>query len=389
LGPDPWVPDELGYALWVRVDATYHAQETEGDLQGPVEVTAYDSLAPTDLEVTDVNLHRGDKTELQLTVRNNGNNRSAPFWVYTEDNAASFQDPDVRSNNSHTGLDAGAEYTFRWQMFSDACELGCSLWGQVAGDDLNDTDPENNLLGPVPIVPLSPASDLVVESIDWSTNGQNIEYQVTVRNQDAYTAANKVGVEFYVDSDQDPGLVEGTYDLTIDTIAPGASETVTFSYDPYGHEGLDYTPDDACAQGCTSWARIDRWHVIPETDDTNNAASAEVTGAGIADIDVYNVLTTVSAGQVTYDISLRNLGTYATSEFYVEVYGNAATLPTDLSDDFIHVPGLAAGENTLVSLQVAQDCLSGCTSWVAADVEDAVLESNDANNVWGPAVVSP
>ena len=83
-----------------------------------------------------------------------------------------------------------------------------------------------------------------------------------------------------------------------------------------------------------------------------------------------------------------NQGDQDAGWFYVDLFVDQASSPApfDDGDEYSSIDGIAAGDSDYADFEVDMVC-EGCSSWIMVDGYDAVIESNEANNVEGPLTV--
>jgi hypothetical protein len=140
-----------------------------------------------------------------------------------------------------------------------------------------------------------------------------------------------------------------------------------------GGEGT--TGIQADCNGTTAEATV---HVVP--GDTN---------LGLADLTITSFQASVSADEVTYQVTVENRGDALSEGFYVDLHLDRSSAPdgSSVGDDWDYVTGIGAGESKVVTFTLTEVGAGSYTSWAIADPEDYEEESDENNNVRGPISV--
>ena len=143
----------------------------------------------------------------------------------------------------------------------------------------------------------------------------------------------------------------------------------------------------------SSWAYVDRTNLVVENDETNNVhgpVKQTVAGTGKPDLQITNVsLSSNTSGNHYYNVTLCNKGTATAMSTKLEVYYDRSTKPpASLAGDYSYLTGtLYAGACTMRTVD-AYLSPGSYTSWFYLDRSNAVIESNEANNVHGPEKIT-
>jgi hypothetical protein len=230
------------------------------------------------------------------------------------------------------------------------------------------------------------APDLHVSNVTPSLTDDGWYFDVTVTNLGA-ADAEEVLVVVFPDQDSPPAPNEYTDQVDWFEVLPaGASATVTLR------------ANVECEGGCTTWVALDVFDDIAETDETNNLwGPFEIRDEWMsADLAVMDVTTTQDTWGWQHRVVVENLGDaqsppvdlywYPDHEGAPEVdeFGSTMLLVTGASLS----EGLKPGERwEWVVTADLEDCLETCTGWLQVDTTDAVSESDESNNLWGPVLM--
>lgn len=253
-------------------------------------------------------------------------------------------------------------------------------WVQVDTDDLvAEKDETNNIDGPVVVdVPVPPAPDLTVSSLTAVATNLDVEYTMTVENQGTGDSG-PFWVDLYYNETTPPGPSQpgDVFILVPGGLAQGS--TLTFKRTRTGAPPGIYD----------SYAQADTLGQVPETDEGNNLAGpTQVTVAAPNTPElVLTSFTATAVGQdVTYDVTIDNIGLIDAGTFSVDLYYDRPTSPAagDFGDDTRIVTSLVGGTSTSLVFTRLGAPTGAYQAWVQADTFNAVAESFENNNVGGP-----
>lgn len=381
------------YRSWAQVDASAAvAEANEGNnVAGPTQVTVVGPPARPDLVVQSLNV-----TVFELTVTytavvcNLGAVAAGGFAIdFYFDRAtapAVGQPGDDRRNLNGLGAGQCATRTVT-QTNTPAGTYTAWALADSQGAVL-EADEANNAGGPkgytvVDTPPPPHGVDLQVSSFNATTYLGTVTYEVVVCNAGNQAAGHFV-IDVYYDQGYPPNEADpGQQEREVNSLAAGQCTSRTFV--------RSGTPDGTY----TSWCQVDAMGVVAESDEGNNVGgplTVVVSGGAAqrADLVVQSFLSTVSGDQVTYTASVCNVGTVAAGGFYVDLYYNFANPPGtgQFGDQSQGVAQLAAGQCRTLTFVRAGTPSGTYVSWCQVDSAQNVLESNESNNVAGPAVIS-
>jgi hypothetical protein len=140
-----------------------------------------------------------------------------------------------------------------------------------------------------------------------------------------------------------------------------------------------------------AWLFVDSIHAVGEADETDNWCGPVAYTVGdpdLPDIVITDFTVDVNEDVVTYSATLVNAGGADAPPFNLDVFKNqdvAPGAPPPFGDDVLGVPdGLAAGGEITVMFPPMALANGSYCSWLVADIEDAVAERDEGNNVAGP-----
>ena len=109
-----------------------------------------------------------------------------------------------------------------------------------------------------------------------------------------------------------------------------------------------------------------------------------------ADLVVASFLAEVVHNVVTYTARVCNVGSAAAGSFYVDIYYDLPNAPTtgQFGDQSRGVASLQPAECETLTFVRSSTPVGTYVSWCQVDSAQGVLESNESNNVAGPAVVN-
>jgi CARDB protein len=145
-----------------------------------------------------------------------------------------------------------------------------------------------------------------------------------------------------------------------------------------------------------SFAKLDNGTFTPATsmDPQTFTWASLFPDRGLPDLIVQSIAATPSSplpGQsVTVTVTVKNQGGSAAGSYYLDFYRNLASapLPNQVGDATCAKSGLAAGGTDSCTFTVAFTEAGSYRMWAQADTELQVAETDDANNVAGPQVIT-
>jgi len=238
--------------------------------------------------------------------------------------------------------------------------------------------------------------DLVVTSIVPSNSNpeagsDTISVAVTVRNQGSGIARN-FRVDLFKNEASPPPITDpGDWYQTVESLPWGGSTVVTFP---------DIT--NATAETWNMYASVDGGQVVPEWNTSGTGETNNVTGpvqvvwspAGARpDLRITALVPTTATppvgGSTQVLVTITNEGTADAGAFRVDLFHDRAGAPSvgQTGDQYAMVGGLAQGGSTDVYFEITSPVPDDWTMWAIVDTVGAVSESDEADNVYGPAAV--
>jgi hypothetical protein len=266
---------------------------------------------------------------------------------------------------------------------SDTAVATVDALGVVTGVSRGETQVEadcSDLTADVSVTVASPgtgSADLRVVAVTPVISGSNVEYQVELENRgDAAAAGFQIAV--FLDRDRAPTDATGANATgTVTGLAPGARTSVRLNL------------RDAAGGAYESWVIVDSANSIVEADESNNASGPHAVSIAatptIADLTIVSFEGLADARDSLWFVTIKNTGTAAATNFWVDLYYNASDVPEvgDLGDDFIRIDTLEPGESYTWEPELNFSPAAGITwdSIVFVDSTDAVEESDESDNI--------
>lgn len=106
----------------------------------------------------------------------------------------------------------------------------------------------------------------------------------------------------------------------------------------------------------------------------------------LPDLQIGEILHEVDGGELVVLAEVKNAGTGSSPITFVDLYTGSSRAPTaaDTADGTDIVDVLAPGEETSVYFEVSPIPTGSFEFWLAVDIDEAIRESNETNNVAGP-----
>jgi hypothetical protein len=138
-----------------------------------------------------------------------------------------------------------------------------------------------------------------------------------------------------------------------------------------------------------SWAMVDSADFQSEPNEQNNLAGPYSIDLALPDLAVKVFSATITAGAISYRVTVCNVGTAKAQQFYVDVYSNRKTAPRiGTPGDLIQsVPSLAPDACVDLTFLRPGAADGVYQSWVLADADGYLVEPDTVNNRSGPLEV--
>ena len=140
-----------------------------------------------------------------------------------------------------------------------------------------------------------------------------------------------------------------------------------------------------------AWLTIDTTHSVGEQHEDDNWCGPVPYAVGdpsLPDVAVTDLQVGVNEDVITYRVTLTNLGGSDAPPFNLDVFvdhDQAPGAPPPFGDDVLGVPeGLPAGATVTVEFAPMALANGSYCSWLVADIEQAVDEGDETNNLFGP-----
>jgi len=371
------------YTMLVWADVWEEVDETnEDDNYAFVEVQVVET---PNLTVTrfwaDSQPQAGDPVTLHCVVANTGqaaaDNVSVALWKNASTKPGGSIMPDRIQTIGTLQPGQSVQVDFADVVYDS--EGTYKAWVAVDPDDLIDeAAAEGDNYASLTVQVLPPRRpDLAITAIALGPPspivGQQVEVSVVVTNYGQADAAD-FSVGLWLDSPGEPtGGPDRTYAVT--SLPAGQTRTLKFSNVMWQASGE-----------ATVWAKADWADQVDESDETNNAASLEVSVAGLPDISVEAIWLSgqpVAGESVDVHARIKNAGDVDAGPFSVALWLNRESQPQpgESADLEQRIDGLAAGESVEVVFEdVAWSSLGSQNLWVLADSLDEREEYSELNN---------
>ncbi len=373
------------YFSWAVADQKNYIKESNetNNHYGPLKITVSGTTTQADLYIAGISInHTSSYTYLYVQVCNGGKvavpyakvelyyNRSTKPSANTvgdrESSVYNLNPGQCQQRNFYTVLSPGKYNSYAYVD---------------RGNAVKESNESNNVYGPKSYtIPGSGKPDLYISSVTATQTTGYVYYYVTVCNKgNAKSGYTNLDL-YYNRSSAPPTSLAGNTSTTMYALNPGACQTRTMYA---GLPGGVYK----------SWVRVDRTNVVYESNENNNLygpQTVKVSGTGKPDLQITGVSFASSpTGYHYYYVTLCNKGTATAVNTTLEVYYNRTTKPTSsIPGDYKTSTGtLYAGACTTRTVYAALSP-GTYTSWFYLDRTNAVLESNEANNVFGPKKVT-
>ena len=374
------------YASWAFADYKNLISESNeaNNYVGPTKVVVNTTVPKPDLQISTVSVSQTSYsyTRYDVTVCNKGSvsasysnlelylNRASKPTASTPGNLTSYVNtlaPGACYNRTFNTILSPGTYT-SW-LYVDRTD---------AVDETNET---NNTYGPVKVVvPGTGKPDLQVINVSTSQANGYVYYYMTVCNKGTATSGNTSLDLYYNLASKPTGATPGNITTTMQSLTQGACTTRT---------GYTTLPGGTYK----SWVYVDRENIVLESAEANNTygpVTVTVTGTGKPDLQITNVSTSpYSSGYTMYYVTVCNKGNATAGYARIDLYYNRATKPTvtDVGERYTSTSTLTAGACTTRNIY-AQLATGTYNSWLWVDRTNAVLESKEANNMYGPLKVT-
>ncbi|MBI5478540.1 MAG: hypothetical protein HY906_06795 [Deltaproteobacteria bacterium] len=380
------------YRSWVQVDANGAITESnEGNnVAGPQNVTVTGPPQQPDLVVQSLNVTVFERTvTYTAVVCNIGAQAAGGFALdfYFDRSTAPVVGQVGDDRRIINSLGAGQCAT-RSVTQTNTTPGTYTAWALAdVANTVAEASEFNNVGGPkgytvVDTPPPPQGVDLQVTSFNATPYLSTVTYEVVVCNAGTQAATHFV-VDLYYDQTWPPSELDpGQQEREVNALGPGQCTSRTFV--------RTGTPDGTY----TSWCQVDAMGEVSETNEANNVGGplTVVVGGGTtprADLVIQSFLSSVSGDEVTYTASVCNVGATAAGSFYVDLYYNQPNAPGtgQFGDQSQGIALLGAGECRTLTFVRTSTPTGSYTSWCQVDSAQNVLESNEGNNVAGPAVI--
>jgi subtilase family serine protease len=374
------------YSSWVRVDRNNAVQEQNesNNVYGPLKVNV-GGTGSADLVISNMytNPSPTGYTYYYVQVCNKGTVASGTTQLELYLNRTSTPSISTAGDKvtSVYSLSPGACATrYFYHQFQPGTYLS---WVRVDRKNVvPESNESNNVHGPLKVsVGGTGTPDLVISNLNATPypNGYTY-YYITICNKGTGASINTLLDLYYNRSSAPPTSLPGNKATTVFTLQPGACTTrsIYAVINPGTYK---------------SWARVDRNNVVKESNENNNVFGPKtvvVPGTGQPDLVVTNLTanTSSSTGYVYYYATVCNYGKAVSGTAQLDLYTNRSSAPpislpgNKVTSVYNLQPGACITRYFYATLGVGT-----YQSWVRVDRLNAVKESNENNNVFGPKTV--
>ncbi len=359
-----WTPETEGTAeIKAVVDSSNAIYESNEENNEKTEyITAkkkkFPDLTIEALSVEPGNPEPGETANIEVTVGNQGNERSEPtnlvFYV-NEGYIGEIQLPELAAK-------ASVSRAYQWVPETEGIK-----WIRVRADEYNlvfESNEWNNDESDYVVVEKQTFPDLIIEDISWEPEnpepGDTVTITATVRNQGT-GRSEETNLAYNIDGAE-------TGERIIPGLEPGSSSQVSFAW----------TPDTGGTVNIL--AEADAGDHVSESDEWNNekTASIEVTEQTFPDLVIESLSPEPANPEpgdtVTITATVRNQGTERSEKTKLAYYiaGSEEGERT--------IPGLEPGSSSSVSFEWTPGTEGTVNILARADAGDHVLESDEGNN---------
>ncbi len=374
------------YSSWAFADVKNKVPESSetNNAYGPVKVTVTVVVPKPDLYIASMTatMSSYSYTRFRVSVCNKGSVTASYSTLELYLNRASKPTASTPGNMT-TSVYTLAPGACSTRSFSTVLSPGTySSWAYIDRTNaVSEVSETNNTYGPVKVVvPGTGKPDLQVINVSTSQANGYVYYYITVCNKGTATSGNTTIDLYYHSAAKPTGSAPGNYTTSLQSLTTGACTTRT-AY--LTLPGGTYK----------SWVYLDRTNIVMESNETNNIygpVTVKVSGTGKADLQITNVSTSpYSTGYTMYYVTVCNKGNATAGYTRIDLYYNRTTKPkvTDVGERYTSTSTLTAGACTTRNIY-AQLTPGTYTSWLWVDRTNAVIESNEANNIYGPLKVT-
>ena len=373
------------YSSWVRVDRNnvIKEQNESNNVYGPLKVTV-GGTGSADLVISNMytNASPAGYTYYYVQVCNKGTVASGTTQL----------DLYLNRTSTPSAYTAGDKVTSVYSLSPGACSTRYfyhqfqpgtySSWVRVDRKNVvPESNESNNVYGPLKVsVGGTGTPDLVISSLNATPNPSGYTYyNISVCNKGTGPSINTQLDLYYNRSSAPPASLQGDKTTSVYALQPGACITryIYAVINPGTYQ---------------SWARVDRSNVVKESNENNNVFGPKtvvVPGTGQPDLVVTNLTASPSAtGYIYYYATVCNHGKAVSGTAQLDLYYNRSSAPpiSLAGDKVTSVYNLQPGACTTRYFYATLGA-GTYQSWVRVDRLNAVKESNENNNVFGPKTV--
>ena len=222
--------------------------------------------------------------------------------------------------------------------------------------------------------------NLTITRVSGEPSSDAVTLEVTIENT-GNVGASDFWLDVFVDLQGDPGPGDlGELYHPIEFLDAGASRTI-----PIVADGLS-------TGAHTFTAVLDIDDAVAESDELDNQFGATFTLASDTQVGPNLEVTyfdyIIDAVSIYYVVDVTNTGSESVGDFYVDLFIDEIDEPVagdlNFGDEYTLVEGLAKGETNVADFLIEQRCDPyPCYSWVLADGDDDVVETDETDNVAG------